>query len=88
MNTIYKYALKITDNQVIQIPKQNGALSVGEQRGTLCLWALVNTTDILVDAHIKIIGTGHPIDDLDLQIWTFLGTVQMNNGLVFHIFVK
>lgn len=80
--TIYKYELEIIDKQTLQLPDNSTILSIGNQQGTLCLWALVNPQSPLVRRHIRIVGTGHPLSTLNL---TYLGTVVMNL-FVGHVF--
>lgn len=40
MKTIYKYAIPITDTQTIDLPRKARILSVANQRGLLCLYAI------------------------------------------------
>ena len=87
---IYKYKLEITDEQVIPFPVDQIAipLSVAEQRGELVLWAFVSTHSDMISSnelYVRIIGTGNPITD-EINLNTFVGTVVMSNGLVWHVF--
>lgn len=80
---IYKYTLGELDDEVtILMPRDATLFHVGEQAGNLTIWAGVNTEKSLVKRAIRIVGTGHPIDDFS----GFIGTVQMLNGLVWHVF--
>ncbi len=48
------------------------------------MWAEVDTTqDVIMETFI-VYGTGHAIIDDFAQ--TYIGTVQMNNGLVWHVY--
>ena len=86
---IYKYPLKITDIQTVRMPKGAKILSVQEQHGKVCVWALVDPDERIVDKTILIIGTGNPIDDIDLDDYYFLNTVQSGGEpLIWHVFVK
>lgn len=97
MEKILKYELKITDEQVIDIPSGSRVLSVQEQRGVLCLWAVVDgSKQSTGNFKIRIFGTGNPLPNglLDFSYDApsgynieFVGTVQMSNGLVWHIFI-
>ena len=88
MKTVYKYSLRVTDSQVITLPKGSKILSVGEQHGNIRLWALVDTTEPEAEQHTIIVhGTGHNANDVEGA--TFIGTVFLADGsLVFHVFEK
>lgn len=83
--TVWKFALKIADVQGIDMPVDAKILAVQVQRGTPCLWALVNKTGIIPERRtFAIYGTGHPIPD---EPGTHIGTFQVDGGtLVFHVF--
>ena len=82
---IWKYELDITDKQTIMMPPGAQILSVANQRGKLCLWALVEPAWSDLEARtIEIIGTGNPIDLSGL--WhEHIGTVVME-PFVWHVF--
>jgi hypothetical protein len=82
--TIYKYPLKTTDEQVIQMPFGATILSAQCQMKSICVWAIVNTTAPLENRKFRIFGTGHPFD-LTPNEFKFIDTVQMDM-LVFHVF--
>ncbi|HID92537.1 MAG TPA: hypothetical protein EYP60_00440 [bacterium (Candidatus Stahlbacteria)] len=84
MKKIFKYKLKLVDQQKVVLPAQYQMLSVQEQDGKLVLWAMVpmNTPD--TSTQIRIIGTGNLIEGDPLL--DFIDTVQMPNGLVWHVF--
>lgn len=86
--TIYKYPLAITDGQWIKTGGRNARpLSVGEQDGRLVMWVALepHAENDERELFVTIIGTGNPVDSINGQ---FIGTVQMSNGLVWHVFVK
>jgi len=85
---IWKYPLKVEDDQCFMIPFNGEVLSVINQKGNLVLYALVDETETrMEDVNIKIIGTGNWIDDEDFIGYKFINTVQLADGnLVFHIF--
>jgi hypothetical protein len=87
MRTIHKAVLNVTDEQIIVLPKNSLPISVGEQRGALCLWYGCNTDEEESAQYIvRIFGTGNPIPYGDLG--RFLGTVPMADGaLIWHVFV-
>jgi hypothetical protein len=82
---IWKFPLRITDAQVIKLPKSSRILCVQEQNGYPCIWALVYPHMEMEGKTIEIVGTGHPIPQGGDTQRSYLGTVQIN-GLVWHIF--
>lgn len=93
MQTIWKYELQIIDVQTISLALDAVILSVGyqrnhaEQRDMLCLWAQVAPNMLRRPRTIEIHGTGNrSIDPATPR--TFIGTVPMPNGLVWHVFER
>ena len=85
---IYKYELDLFNlEQEIQMPTGSQVLSVQEQDGKLCLWALV-PTDTKSSAHrfqVLVIGTMRK--DQVPSVRGFIGTVGMMDGAyVVHVF--
>ena len=89
MQTIYKYALEVTDKQRVNLPKGAEILTVQEQYGVPCIWAQVDTTSPPEERIFETFGTGHemPIDmGIDRK---YIGTYQIQGGsLVFHLFER
>ena len=90
MITIYKYKLSV-DTEII-LPLSAEILSVGcqtagtmEEKEDICIWIKINTELQLYKRYFKVYGTGHEINEETKQ-HKFIGTVQMKNGLVWHIF--
>ena len=84
-NTIWKYELNITDRQVVSMPADSTILSVANQRGTLCLWALVDpAVSDKVDRDIEILGTGNIVST---ALRSFIGTVVME-PFIWHVFER
>lgn len=81
---IYKYTLEIISDQIVNMPQGAWILSVANQGGKLCLWAMVDTDMDTVPRHIEIIGTGNPVSEEDR--W-FIGTVVLSQ-FVWHVFEK
>ena len=90
MKTIYKYELKITDEQYVEIEGFNGFLKVAEQNGILYLWCIVNKDDkSIYTAEINIQGTGNPIKyNTKIHTGSYFDSVLMSNGLVWHVFTN
>ena len=86
--SIYKYVLKMEDQQFIELHKNAEILSVGLQNRNICIWATApepySEENNLEKRSILIRGTGHPCNFLAKA---FIGTVIMDQlGLVYHIF--
>lgn len=92
MKTIYKYELTVDGTNAIALPGYgNKILSVGNQRGNVCIWIEQDTPDslsrytgkphILKERHFKIIGTGHGVQN-NLE---FIGTVIVE-PFVWHVY--
>jgi len=85
MNTIWKFEVPILDEFTLRMPEGAKVLSVGEQWGTLVLWALVDPTAECVDKRFAVRGTGHPTHDLSAE--DYIGTAITGGGsLVWHVF--
>lgn len=84
MKVIYKYILTIKPKADLFLPKGSKILSVGNQRGYLCVWTL-QTQETQKEQHTLIIrGTGHHIRENE-PLGDFIGTVILEN-LVWHVF--
>lgn len=87
MKTVWKYALEVADEQVIEMPANAHILTVQTQQGTPCIWALVDPTRPYEPRKLLIAGTGHERKDLDDVGVSYIGTFQvMGGGLIFHVF--
>lgn len=83
--TIWKFPLKVVEEQVIKMPRNAHILGVQVQRGEPCIWALVEPDHELEDRVIGIFGTGNPFPVNEL--YNIIGTIQMHGGdLVWHVF--
>ena len=91
MKTIYKYPLELTDRQAVSMPLVSKILSVGNQNGTICVWAEVDSGAPHNRVYeFRIVGTGNPIDfstkpNETSWPYNFLGTVIMN-PFVWHVY--
>jgi hypothetical protein len=86
MKTIYKYPIKITDVQTVTLPINAEIISAQMQGDTLCLWAIVNTSNTDTEGRvIEVVGTGNPMSDGIRRV--YIGTTQMQGGsMVWHVF--
>lgn len=84
--TIWKYPLKVTHTQTVNVPFRAEFLTVQVQHGQPMLWALVNPKNPKVNIAVHVVGTGHDASHVaDCQ---YVGTFQLHGGrLVFHVFV-
>lgn len=80
---IWKFLLPINDEIRVEVPEFASMLSVGCQGDDLILWAMVVPSNPPTSYLLYIRGTGQPLTGREGR---FLGTVQMPNGLVWHIF--
>lgn len=83
MATVHKYEL--TDGvSAVRMPAGSMVLSVGNQGGTIQVWALVDPKAPEITRVFRVIGTGHEYADVPGE---FVGTVLLaGGGLVLHIF--
>jgi len=88
MTTIYKFPLRVTDIQELELPKGARLLTVQAQRGTPCLWAVVDDQEAEVEYwRILTFGTGNPML-ADAQ-YSYVSTYQLMDGdLIFHVFAR
>lgn len=85
MTTIWKFPIRVADEQSVRMPEGAKILHVGVQNETPCLWAMVESTAPQESRIIAMRGTGHPASGLEGA--AFLGTIFMYGGqLVFHVF--
>lgn len=85
MRTIFKYPIRIDDEQTVTMPKGARIISAQVQAGIVCLWAIVKPGAALNEhRRICIIGTGHELPDDGFE---YIGTVQ-TPPLVWHIFER
>jgi hypothetical protein len=84
---IWKYELRVTDIQAVEMPKDAELLSVANQNGELCMWAKVDADQTIEARYIEIIGTGNPIpQDMGVDR-RFIGTALIN-PFVWHVFER
>lgn len=79
---IYKYVLNIVGWQPVSMPIGARVLSVGNQNGHLCMWAMVDPSKETELRGFFIIGTGNRITR---DLGQFVGTVQIDQ-FVWHVF--
>jgi len=85
MRTVYKYPLDLADVQEVRLPRASEILHVGEQDGSLFLWAWVNTSEPRESVTIALCGTGHPAPE-PLEARHIGSVVMLGDRLVWHFF--
>ena len=85
--TIWKFPLKLTDGQNISFPIGAKFLSIQDQNGIPCLWALVDPDADTEIRFIEIFGTGSPVGyDMGVRR-KYISTFQMQGRtFVYHAF--
>lgn len=86
MKTIYKYILP-SMHSILNIPKPATILSAGEHNSQIVIWAIVDTTADLTHRYFHAINTGQELN-IDYKNCVFVGTVTINNNIVWHVFVE
>jgi len=85
--TIWKYPLKIQDEQTVEVPYGSQLLSLIEQDDFPVLYVLVNPYAKGKEVwYISLRGTGQLIGEEMLRASIFIGTVSTYNGrLIWHL---
>ena len=73
-------------SQIVMASKDWKALSVGDQGNDLTLWYETDVSTAQISAHtVLVYPTGQGVG-IDLSQWIFVGSVQMSDGLVYHVY--
>lgn len=83
MASIWKFPFTIVDHPVLAMPAGAKILSVQVQRGVPCIWAEVDPEAREEARRFRLVGTGH---EVDLAEHRHVGTFQVREDLVFHLF--
>ena len=89
MRKIFKYQIRVEDEATLCVPGDFVLIHIGEQHGAIVAWCVVEVDDAglasirSVDRGLCIRGTGQPFKGNEGK---HISTVQMSNGLVWHIF--
>jgi hypothetical protein len=84
MKTVWKYELKLLDEQIVTLPYKSRCVHVGaDPKGRLCLWAEVETDNPLVEYGVRVEGTGHPLSEGFIHV----GSAVIGN-FVWHVYLE
>ncbi len=87
MLMIYKYILKIADEQVLPIAGFQQILDVQSQDGEIVMWVIINpTVSRVTNIEVRIFGTGRPLP-VNLSSYAYMGTTQIG-PFVWHIYYR
>ena len=87
MLTIYKYPIPIEDHFTLELPEGAKILTVQMQGGMPQLWAMVDSEKEKKTRYFRLGRTGYPLGDDYLRIVNYIGTFQIEDGiLAFHLF--
>lgn len=84
--TIWKFPLKITGVQAVEMPKGAKILTVQMQHDEMCIWAIVNPDVEKQKRLFRVIGTGHPIESKGIEALEYIGSVQQSDLFVWHLY--
>lgn len=86
MLKVFKYPIKIDDRPTIDLPRGAKILRGDSQNNNFVIWALVNPENTFTTRHLRLAGTGHPIEEpMDKLI--YINTFYSTGGLfVWHLF--
>jgi len=87
---IYKYPLKGSVFQTLQLPLSANILTIQEQNNELQLWAEVDyqSSESTRERQIELFYTGEPFEtDLNI-IRRYISTIQLSSGIVIHVFER
>ena len=83
---IFKYELKIADEQTINMPRHAIVISVANQRGALTIWAMVDPKAEYAPRRFFVHGTGHEFIRA-VPYSEFVGSVAIE-PFVWHVFAE
>jgi hypothetical protein len=82
---VLKFQVAISDEPTdIALPRGSFFCHAGDQQGRLFTWWVHNDFPLIDSHRIRVVGTGHEVPRT--AGYRFLATVQMQNGLVWHLF--
>ncbi len=86
MSVIWKYNLRVADDQIVEMPSGARMIAVQEQLGSIALWAWCDPDALPEARFIEIHGTGNRIPK-QAGTLVHIGTTQVD-GFVWHVFER
>lgn len=87
MSAVWKYTLKATSSQIVEMPAGAKVLYAREQWREVCVWALVDVDAPAVQRVFWVYGTGQDIYGDKPTNAKYVGSAHLHGGaLVFHVF--
>jgi nitrite reductase/ring-hydroxylating ferredoxin subunit len=82
--TVFKYALDLTDDQLVRMPTGAEVIHVNEQDGNLCIWVTVDPHAPMERRRFFVHGTGHEVNCMASR---HIGSAHLHGGkIVLHVF--
>jgi len=88
LSVIWKFPMAIQDDVDIAMPVGAEILTFQVQDKTPTIWAAVDPNQPLELRCFLIVGTGHPMTNTYIGLLEYIGTIQGEMGLVWHLFEK
>ena len=86
---VFKYKVGVGDYFTVQLPKGAKVLKAEAQKSdpyALSVWVLVDPNAPLEERRFRLAGTGHPIDESEINL-EYINTFFLFGGdIVFHVF--
>lgn len=89
-NTIWKFEALVSDSFELEMPEGAKIIALQLQNNRPTMWAIVNQVNEAMRYCFNVYGTGHPMKEtwrVPSTLGEYVGTVQLQNGLVFHWFL-
>lgn len=87
MKTIWKFRFELVGPLQLSMPRGAQVLTVQDQGGVGCLWAMVEPENELESRYFEVFGTGHPVyEDMDVNR-KYIATFQQP-PFVWHVFER
>lgn len=85
MKTVWKYHI-FQGESILAMPSGAEVVSFGlDPHGSLCVWAMVEDTHVLVPHHVLCVGTGWPIDMPPDEPYWYVG-MALDGPYIWHLF--
>lgn len=85
MKTIYKYTVDLSHLTGLALPPSAKVLRFGTQEGDMFIWVELDTQEPTEERFFQIIGTGHPLPELEGRIAEYVGTADQG-PFVWHLY--